>query len=110
LDKYISHYVVIHCGHVLPPKYEFFIIVFPYKQWLIPVEVKSGKNGRLRSLHEYMGKASHTLAVRIYGGSLVIDPFKTIAGKPFYLLNLPFYLTAKLPQYMEWFERHINKE
>ncbi len=78
--------------------------VYPYNGSLIPIEVKAGKSGRLRSLHEFIDHVSHNLAVRIYGGNLSVDKTKTVAGKEFYLLNLPFYLTAKLPEYLGWFE------
>ena len=77
--------------------------ILRHEDCLIPVEVKSGAVGRLRSLHQFMDQASHPYAVRIYGESLRIDPVKTIQGKPFYLLNLPYYLTGQLNDYVTWF-------
>lgn len=73
---------------------------------IIPIEVKAGKTGRLRSLMEFMDLAPHQYAVRIYSGNLKIDKIKTIKGKPFYLLNLPFYLTAKIDEYLKILMEH----
>ncbi|MCX6277316.1 MAG: AAA family ATPase [Bacteroidetes bacterium] len=68
---------------------------------LIPVEVKLGKTGRLRSLMEFIDLCPHNFAVRIYSGELKIETTKTLKGKEFTLLNLPFYLTGKAPMYIK---------
>ena len=70
---------------------------------MIPVEVKSGTVGRLRSLHEFIDLSPHNYAVRIYSGELKVDKVKTIRRKPFFLLNLPFYLTGQIKHYLRWF-------
>lgn len=77
--------------------------VVPFEEWIIPVEVKSGKTGRLRSLHEFMDRADHNYAVRIFGGKLDISTPTTPGGKKFKLLNLPYCLSGKLDDYMGWF-------
>ncbi len=74
--------------------------VYPYEGLLIPIEVKAGKAGRLRSLHKFIDLCPHNYAVRIYSGKFSIERTRTIAGKPFYLLNLPFYLLSKLDDYL----------
>lgn len=74
---------------------------------LIPVEVKLGKTGRLRSLMEFMDLCPHKFAIRIYSGELKVETTKTLKGKEFTLLNLPFYLTAKASDYIKWY---INGE
>jgi len=66
---------------------------------LIPVEVKIGKTGKLRSLLEFVDFVEHNFAVRIYSGKLSIEKHKTIKNKEFYLLNLPFYLIGKIYEY-----------
>ena len=66
-----------------------FVYVFDGK--LIPVEVKSGSNAHLRSLHSYMDQTSHTTAVRVWSQALTVDTVKTPAGKEFKLINMPFY-------------------
>lgn len=73
-----------------------------FKNKLIPIEVKSGATGRLRSLHQYIDRAPHNYAVRIYSGPLGINQLKTLNGKNFILLNLPFYLSGCLFEYLEW--------
>jgi len=69
---------------------------------LIPIEVKSGAIGKLRSLHQFMDQAPHNIAVRVYQGEYLVQKAKTIAGKEFTLLNLPFYLVHRI-------ERELDK-
>ncbi len=64
----------------------------PYKQIALPIEVKSGKAGRLRSLHLFMDQTEHPYAMRVHSGPLSVDEVHTIGGKKFNLINLPFYL------------------
>jgi len=72
--------------------------VWKHGDLLIPIEVKSGAEGRLRSLHQFIDRASHPYAVRIYSGNFSIHNAKTIAGKNFILINLPFYLISCLDE------------
>jgi len=44
-----------------------------YETLLVPVEVKSAATGRLRSLHQFIDRAPHHYAVRIYSGKLEIN-------------------------------------
>ncbi len=73
-----------------------------YKRFLIPVEVKSGKAGRLRSLHQFIDRCSHAYAVRLYAGPFLLSKETTLSGKSFFLLNLPYFLASKLPDYLDW--------
>ena len=72
--------------------------VFPFENLLIPVEVKSGNNAHLKSLHQFMNESPHDIAVRIWSGKFSMDPVKTNAGKSFRLINLPFYMISALPE------------
>jgi predicted AAA+ superfamily ATPase len=72
--------------------------VFPYKNMVIPVEVKSGHNAHLRSLHLFMDMAPHDVAVRLWSGHLSVDSVKTPKGKVFKLINVPFYYAGILPE------------
>lgn len=81
--------------------------LFNYKGKLIPLEVKSGKKGTLRSLHLFMDNVDHQMAVRLYPGELRIDDVKTLNGKNFKLLSLPYFLVSKIPDYLKWFEGQI---
>jgi len=70
---------------------------------VIPVEIKSGSVGKLRSLHQFMERTDHNYAVRIYGGEFSIQKVKTPNKKEFMLMNLPYYLGTKIFDYLEYF-------
>jgi uncharacterized protein len=78
-------------------------LLYPFRNILIPIEVKSGATGTLRSLHEFMDRCDHPYAIRIYGGELRVDTIKTRTGKSYKLLNLPYFLSGWLDQYLNWF-------
>ncbi|MGB1311119.1 MAG: ATP-binding protein [Leucothrix sp.] len=69
---------------------------------VIPIEVKSGATGRLRSLHQYMDQAEHSVAIRLYAGKLQIEETATLNGKAYTLINLPYYLGSQLTQYLNF--------
>jgi len=77
--------------------------VVPHQGHLIPVEVKAGKSGTLRSLHQFMDQCDHTYAVRLHAHSLAIVDVRTPAGKTFKLLNLPYFLAGQIHDYLDWF-------
>jgi hypothetical protein len=79
--------------------------VLPYDGMLIPVVVRSGEPGRLRSLHQFIDQSSHPFAVRLYAEKLAVQQTRTIQGKPFFLLNLPYFLAGKIQEYMAGFIR-----
>lgn len=76
--------------------------IIPYNGKLIPVEVKAGRIGKIRSLLRYMDETPHSIAVRVYQGEYLVQKAKTIAGKEFTLLNLPFYMVHRI-------ERELDK-
>ena len=76
--------------------------VFNYNGHVIPIEVKSGPTGKLRSLHLFMDQSPIHLAVRFYDGRITIDEITTPNGKSFTLLNLPYYLASKIEDYLNW--------
>jgi predicted AAA+ superfamily ATPase len=73
-------------------------LVYPFDGQLIPIEVKSGHNARLKSLHQFMDETPHDIAVRIWTGKYSIDEVKTQSHKTFRLINLPFYMISALPE------------
>ena len=77
--------------------------LFPFEGMMIPVEVKSGKNGRLRSIHQFIDNSDCDFAVRLYAGPAALENQKTIAGKPFRLLNLPYFLAGFLRRQLEFY-------
>jgi len=76
--------------------------LIPVEGKIIPVEVKAGATGTLRSLLLLMDLLSHQYAVRLYAGQLTINEVKTPAGKTVYLLNLPYFLAGKIKEYIQW--------
>ncbi|MFS4416105.1 ATP-binding protein [Maribacter sp. 2307ULW6-5] len=84
-------------------------LVYPHKNLLIPIEIKSGKVGKLRSLHQFVERAPHPYAVRMYGGEFSVERQKTASGKPFYLMNLPYYLTTRLEDYIAYFIKRCEQ-
>lgn len=78
-------------------------LVFTYQNKVIPIEIKSGPTGSLRSLHQFIEASDHPFAVRIYGGPFKIEETKTPGGKPYQLMNLPYYLGTMINEYVGWF-------
>ena len=52
-----------------------------YRDRLVPVEVKSGRSGTLRSLHQFMQRADHDIAVRLWDGDIDLHVAKTPEGR-----------------------------
>lgn len=79
-------------------------LVVQYKDKIIPIEIKSGKEGKLKSLHQFINRANHPYAIRMYSGKFTIENHITPMGKKRYLLmNLPYYLGTKLEDYISYF-------
>ena len=76
-----------------------FLIVT--NQGVIPIEAKSGAEGKLRSLHQYARLGDAPLAVRLYAGlpSNHDVNFENIAYR---LINVPYYAAALIPRYVHW--------
>lgn len=70
--------------------------VYSYNGLVIPIEVKSGHNAKLKSLHIYMDSAPHDIAVRVWSQPFSVDDVKTNNGKVFRLINLPYYYVGQL--------------
>ena len=77
--------------------------LYPFKEFVIPIEVKIGKAGKLRSLNLFMEKSNHPYAVRIYSGKSRIDQIKLPSGKSFYLYSMPYYLLSRLDEAINQF-------
>ena len=70
--------------------------IFAHNSKLYPIEVKSGTNAHLRSLQVFMDSSGVNIAIRIWSKPYSVDKVKTIHGKEFSLINLPFYLIGNL--------------
>jgi uncharacterized protein len=88
--------------------------VFHYKNQIIPIEVKSGLIGKLKSLHLFMEESENDLAVRVWSKALSLEHAETKSGKQFKLLNVPFYYVCVLPKILENLENkqsiQLNQE
>ena len=66
---------------------------------IVPVEVKAGKTGRLKSLHVFMAEKKRDFAIRFNADTpSVLDIQTSVVGKPthhFRLLSLPMYLVGQ---------------
>lgn len=74
-----------------------------FKDKLIPIEIKSGATGSLKSLHQFIDASEHPYAVRIYGGEFKIEKTVTPKGSVYFLMNLPYFLGTKLDEYIAYF-------
>lgn len=70
--------------------------VVQFQDLLLPIEVKSGASGSLRSLHRFVDESPHDWAVRVYDGKFTVEDTTTVSGKKFRLINLPFYLVGQI--------------
>lgn len=75
--------------------------LYEYEGMILPVEVKLGASGRLRSLHSFIDLAEHNIGIRVSSNYFSVENFKTIAGKNAKLINVPFYLVSKLGNIVE---------
>lgn len=78
-------------------------LVFNFQGKIIPIEIKSGSTGSLKSLHQFVERADHSYAVRIYAGEFKVIQTQTPEGTPYLLMNMPYYLGTKIPDYIAWF-------
>ncbi len=78
--------------------------VIQHKGAIVPVEVKAGSTGRLKSLHLFMGLKKLPLAVRINGEPPLKSKIHTKDHQgqsiKYELTSIPFYLIGELPRLM----------
>jgi hypothetical protein len=79
--------------------------IIQHKNKVVPVEVKAGKSGTLKSLHYFMGQKKLHQAVRIYSSqpSRVQISLKFSDGLPleYTLYSIPFYLISEIHRLIE---------
>lgn len=75
--------------------------VIQYENLLIPIEVKSGKVGKLKSLLQFMEYSKQPIAVRLYRGAINVHKVLTPEGHEFTLINLPYFLAAYIKVYVD---------
>ena len=79
-------------------------LIVQFKDKVIPIEIKSGKEGKLKSLHQFIEASEHPYAIRMYAGEFRVEQHRTpINKKPYLLMNMPYFLGTKLPEYIRYF-------
>ncbi len=83
--------------------------VWQYQSAILPIEVKSGTNAHLRSLHSFMSQPdAPKVAIRVWPGEFGVDDVVSPTGHPFRLINLPFYYAGVLDKVLEKVWQHFN--
>lgn len=85
-------------------------LLYQHRNMAIPIEIKAGKTGTLKSLHYFMEQVEHPYAIRIFGGDFSIIPQTGAKGKSYFLMNLPYYLMTKIEDYVIYFVNNYNEE
>ena len=76
--------------------------VWKRQPYVLPVEVKSGTNAHLKSLHLFMADAPHDVAIRVWSNPFSVDDVKVgSSGKVFRLINLPFYYVGMIDKVLD---------
>ena len=83
-------------------------LVINYQNLIIPIEIKSGSSGSLKSLHEFINRTNHNYAIRIYAGEFKIEKNSTHTGKNYFLMNMPYYLSSKIYEYINYFVKNYE--
>jgi hypothetical protein len=76
-------------------------IIISFKNKIYPVEIKSGIKGRLRSLMQFMDESTIDTAIRLSANYYLKEGAKTLKGKEYTLLNIPYFHASKLEKYLE---------
>lgn len=81
--------------------------IWQYGMHLIPIEVKSGTNAHLKSLHSFVNLTrQHIYAVRVWSGAFSVQEVSTPApdNQGYTLINIPFYYVGQIRSILE---RHV---
>lgn len=84
--------------------------VYPYEGKAVPIEVKSGSSGKLRSLLNFLDESRLNYAIRFFVGELSLNEIKTPKGKTIHLLNLPYFLAGQTEKYIAWLIENVPQE
>lgn len=75
--------------------------VYKYKSHLLPIEIKTGDNSKLRSLHQFMNESKENTAIRVWNGVFCSDNIRLPSGKQYILYNIPFYYIGQLEPFLQ---------
>ncbi|UCH96674.1 MAG: ATP-binding protein [Candidatus Aminicenantes bacterium] len=74
-----------------------------WKSRIIPIEVKSGKTGHLKSMRLFMNQSRTPAALRFHSGNLLIQDIERPDGSTYKFISLPFYLVHRLQEILDQF-------
>src|SRR5690606_32562015 len=84
--------------------------IMQHKNKVIPIEVKAGAAGKLKSLHLFMGLKKYTTAVRVNSGKPCVTAIETKNTNSelieYNLLSIPFYLLGQLHRLLGGDQNH----
>lgn len=75
--------------------------VIQHKHNIIPLEVKSGSSGAMKSLHLFMDSKKLKHAVRVYSDKPIIDDISVKNSVNYKLISIPFYLIGQLHRLLD---------
>lgn len=76
-------------------------ILISHKNKVIPVEIKSGAKGKLRSLHQFVERSEHTYTVRMLANEYLAETTTTNSGVEFTLINVPYYAIGRIDSFLD---------
>ena len=68
---------------------------------LIPIEVKSGHNSKIKSMNLFMEQSKHDFAIRFWNKPMQKDFIELQSGKKYTLLSLPFYYAEMIDEILK---------
>ncbi len=99
IDPHLNYYIRDNRGSEAEIDY-----LIQYNTRIIPVEVKSGATGSLKSLHQFMAERNLKTAVRINSEKPTITNvnMKTSIGNKaqYNLISIPFYLAEEIDRFL----------
>ncbi|MBN2072721.1 MAG: ATP-binding protein [Actinobacteria bacterium] len=99
IDPRLNYYIRTKKGSETEIDY-----LIQHETGIIPVEVKSGAAGSLKSLHQFMSERDFKIAVRINSEKPLITKVdvKTTTGEKskYSLVSIPFYLTEEIGRFI----------
>jgi len=99
IDPHLNYYISDRRGSEAEIDY-----LIQYNTMIIPIEVKSGATGSLKSLHQFMAGRNLKTAVRINSEKPItvsIDMKTSMDSRAQYsLISIPFYLTEEIDRFL----------
>jgi len=112
-EQFVAQHLLYRKQYYIKPELHYWVrekkgassevdFVISQENRVIPVEVKAGKTGRLRSLQVFVEEKKSPISVRFNTDVPSLLKSETISQKsPFALLSLPFYLITELSRLID---------